>query len=294
MNATCQLCETSGPMPVLYPQHQILKCPRCGLVFYAGRIDPAEVYTEEYFIGTDYPDYLSEEAALRRTFRGCVRFLRTVKGGGRLLEIGSAYGLFLDEARRYYDVRGVDIAAGPAAYARDRLGLDVVAGDFLALPEEPESYDLICMWNTIEHLDRPFCFVQKAARWLRPGGALVMTTGDVESFVARFRKDKWRLIHPPTHLFYFSPATLRRAVERAGLVAEPWKYVGYFRSYRSIVQTLFALGPRKRPWLCWWLTLGGRIDFDVPLKLYDVHLYGGRKPAQRPAAGRGPRSEEAR
>ena len=60
------------------------------------------------------------------------------------------------------------------------------------------------MWDTIEHLKRPDLFVQKAAADLRPGGLIALTTGDIGSLNARLRGARWRMIHPPTHLHYFS------------------------------------------------------------------------------------------
>lgn len=275
----CPLCDRQGPLRALYPHLGIVKCDSCGLVFFPPQgVQTAQLYTEEYFTGAEYRDYLADEKALRKNFRQRLADVRRLKAGGRLMEIGCAYGLFLDEARAHYDVSGVDIAREALDYARDRLKLPVRYADFLSLEDEPSSRDVICMWDTLEHLSRPVEYIEKAARWLKPGGYLVMTTGDVGSRVARIRKDKWRLIHPPTHLFYFSCDTMRRAAQRAGLVEHSHRSVSYHRSYKSIAFGLFMAKAKKHPLLYRLCTVGGRLDFNIGLNLGDVVMYVARKP----------------
>jgi len=111
---------------------------------------------------------------------------------------------------------------------------------------------------------------------------LAVTTNDVDSRVARLRGEKWRQIHPPTHLFYFSPDTLARAARQAGLQTVDVSYVGYTRGYKSMAYGVFALRNPRLAWVYKLLTLGGRVDFPVYLNLYDIMMFTARKPA-RPA-----------
>ena len=273
----CELCGFTGEMAVLYPAKGIVKCAACGLVFFAGEVETASLYTKDYFFGEEYRDYFADEPALRKNFRRRLGELRRFAPSGRLLEIGCAYGLFLDEARGDYDVRGLDIASEAVEHARATLGLDVMAADFLDLPDEPESCDVICMWDVLEHLERPVRTIETACRWLRPGGVFAATTNDVDSFVARFRKAKWRQIHPPTHLYYFSAATLDRAVRQSGLEPVHLSYVGNHRSYRSMLHSMIG-GRKKTAWLYRLLTLGGRLDLSIRLNLGDIMMLVARKP----------------
>ena len=280
----CELCGRTGPALPHFADLGIVRCPRCDLVYYEVGAPLPELYTKDYFHGGEYPDYVGDRSALQRNFAARVRHLRRLRPAPRdgsrqrLLEIGCAYGFFLDLARRHWDVRGVDVVPEAAAYARDTLGLDVAAGEFLELPDEPEGYDFICLWDTIEHLPRPARTIEKAARWLKPGGLLAMTTGDIGSFLARVRGPSWRLIHPPTHLYYFTPKTLGRAAEQAGLAVRHVSHVGYTRSLRFILHWLVArrLGAA---WLYSVLTLGGRVDAPIYLNTYDVMLLVAEKPS---------------
>src|SRR5688500_3013273 len=123
---TCAVCGASGaPRRVLGVLDQ---CPSCDFV-YAGQAEPDEllsIYDDTYFSGAEYPDYLWQQESLRRSMRRhLAQMRRTLPLQGSLLEVGCAYGLFLDEARRDFErVVGVDICAGPVTYARTQLGVD--------------------------------------------------------------------------------------------------------------------------------------------------------------------------
>lgn len=135
---------------------------------------------------------------------------------------------------------GIDISREAAAYARETVGVPVAAGDFLEYPIE-DPLDAVCMWDTIEHLAQPALYVEKAAAHLRPGGVLAITTGDIGSLLARWRKGKWRQIHPPSHLHYFSGKTLRLLLEKHGLEVCYSGYAGSYRSADTVAYTLLSL-----------------------------------------------------
>ena len=65
------------------------------------------------------------------------------------------------------------------------------------------------------------------------------------------------MIHPPTHLYYFTPQSLGRAAEQAGLKVTDVRHVGYSRSSKTMSYGMFMLGPKKHPALHALCTLGG-------------------------------------
>ena len=107
-----------------------MQCPSCGL----GRtetsaFDPVGYYTEDYFAGghaDGYADYRGAEPVLRREFARGVEFIRRFRGSGKLLELGCAYGFFLMEAARHFEVAGIELAADAVGHCR-RAGLTVSA-----------------------------------------------------------------------------------------------------------------------------------------------------------------------
>ena len=281
MRPFCILCDYSGQMTPFYPQQDIVKCPECGLVFFYNRgnsLDPRDLYTTEYFHGAEYLDYPRAKQALQKTFAARVTELRKHKSEGRLFEIGAAYGFFLELAREHWQVSGIDVAHGAVEYAQKQLNLSVEHGEFLDLRDEHASYDIICMWDTIEHLANPIAYIEKANRWLRPGGILAVTTGDVGSIVARARKQHWRLIHPPTHLYYFSRETITQAFERFEMEIIHFSHVGYYRGLKAIIHGLFGTQEKQRHWLDQFLAKGGAAGIPVYLNLYDIMFVVAQKP----------------
>lgn len=278
--AICEVCAASGPTSPWCVEKGVVQCRSCGLVFYDRGLMPnvpAAAYDASYFNGGEYLDYARDRAILQANFADRIEHLRRLSpDGGRLLEIGCAYGFFLDVAKRHWTVRGLDVSTDAVRYARERLGLEVSRDEFLDLPDEAESLDLICLWDTIEHLEHPVQVIKKAAKWLKPGGHLVLTTGDVDSWVARIRKGRWRQVHPPTHLYYFSPRTLRRAFEGAGLMLIDAPHVGHRRDMMSMIHGLCLRGG---PWA---RRIAERLpfkdaSFSVKLNLFDITMATARK-----------------
>jgi len=248
----------------------LTRCDRCGHIWADLRIDNARLralYDRHYFFGQEYTDYLADAPMARRNFDRRLSVLRRylTPAHRSLFEIGSAYGLFLDAARPYFaDVSGIDISEDAVAYARDQLSLDVRLGDLLETDLGTARYDVACLWDTIEHLKAPDCYVKRIAGHMRPGSVLALTTGDIASVNARIRREHWRLIHPPTHLHYFSRRSLRCFLDRLGFDIVYARHCGVSRSLGAIVE---ALTRGRRGWARATRWIG-----ESPLGRWPVHL----------------------
>lgn len=279
-SSRCLVCHGAlGPQPRLPGLHE---CAACGFVTADLNLSEDELrsmYGADYFHGDEYADYVAEAPELRENFRRRLQTLLTYlppSERGRLYEVGAAYGFFLAEARSSFDhVSGIDISEAAAQHARDEVGVDVVAADYLA-QQQPEPVDVVCMWDTIEHLAQPREFVEKAARDLRPGGLLALTTGDIDSLNARLRGRRWRMIHPPTHLHYFSRRTLVRLLDDAGFDTVHVETAGNTRSLRGIVYAILVLRAGKPALFDLVKRLPG-LDRSVTLDLRDIVYVIGRK-----------------
>lgn len=258
----------------------LLRCPACDFVF--AQVQPSadehlSLYQRDYFFGDEYVDYMRSKPALQANFRRWIDLLSRFSDGGRLYEIGSAYGFFLEMAQARWQVEGIDIAREGCVYARDKLHLNVQCGDFLEVALEGDAYDLFCMWDTIEHLREPHRYVAKVARYLRPGGHLALTTGDVGSWSARLQGRRWRLIHPPTHLHYFSVPTLTRLLDRHGLDVVHVSHPGFYRSVESMSHWFFSLFGRRGKGLYRGLQDRAWMQAAVYLNLFDIIFVVARK-----------------
>lgn len=237
----CVCCGGVSSRPYVAGLRQCIQCTHVWADPGLSENDATRLYAQDYFQGGEYVDYEREAPALRRNFRRRLRDLvRRHPQGGFLWEIGAAYGYFLKEASSHFTVAGCDVSDFAAAYARTALSLDVQAGDYLRLTV-PRPCDVICLWDTIEHLSDPRAYLAKARDDLRPAGTLALSTGDIGSAYARWRGAKWRLIHPPTHLHYFTRASITTLLTNLGFEDIRVSYESIARSadnvaYRFLVR----------------------------------------------------------
>jgi SAM-dependent methyltransferase len=267
------LCPSCGRATVhkrLYTKNgcDILGCNECGLGrAEAKAFDPAAYYTAGYFSGRlpdGYADYLGAEQVLRREFARTVDFVRLNCPSGKLLEVGCAYGFFLQEAMRYFDVSGIELSDDAAAHCR-QAGLNVLSGE----ADETNlkrfgNVDVIVMLDVVEHLRDPHGTLSACAKKLNPGGIIVLTTGDFGSSLARLAGAGWRLMTPPQHQWFFTAESIRRSSARLGMKLErldyPWKIVPLSLILFQL-RRMLGFGFAARPS---WIPIG------VPVNLFDA------------------------
>jgi len=146
--------------------------------------------------------------------------LECFRNSARLLEVGSGYGDFLERASSGgWEAQGVEISDYACRIARSR-GCKVYKADFLTVPLVSGSYDLIAMWDVIEHFTDPAEILRRCMQLLRPGGALVLRTPDARALTHRvdlFRVAYRHLAYPantPEHVFHFTPRDLSSLLTR--------------------------------------------------------------------------------
>jgi SAM-dependent methyltransferase len=185
----------------------------------------------EYFegAGTGYGSYAAQEVTLRATFRGLLRGMQRQRmTGGRLLEIGCAYGYFLEEAAPFFRHRtGTDYSREALARAHGRADALVLGGPS-DLSEEP-SFDAAACIHVIEHVYEPVAWLGEIRRRLAPGGALVVATPDAGSLWRPLMGGRWPFYKPPEHVTFFDHTTLARLLVGAGFVdVRPLPYPSIF------------------------------------------------------------------
>ena len=234
----CALCGADRPAAGGYSfgEYRVVKCGECGFWYTSPRLTEARMLDhyrdDSYFEGAEGPGYSSyraQERTLRATFRKLLRDLdRRGMRGERLLEVGCAYGYFLDEARdRFAHRAGTDYSEGAADQARE-LADAVYLGGLDQIPEG-ERYDLIACIHVIEHIYHPRAFVKQLFERLRPGGWMVLACPDMGGFWRPLMRRRWPFFKLPEHVTYFSRPTLTRLLQTAGCDrVEPLPYASYF------------------------------------------------------------------
>lgn len=202
------------PSKIILPEGVLLKCSVCGqLVSQCDR----GTYTR-------HMARFNENDLMDRNLRAHTRRLKKVQKYAapsppetRLLDVGCSIGLFLKCAEEQgYVVTGVDPAANAAQTAVES-GLDVKAG-FLQELDLPEScYDIITLFEVIEHVADPIELLKECHRILKRGGFLFITTGNADGWTANFLKENWDYFDIKLgHVSFFNPASLYELAKRSG------------------------------------------------------------------------------
>jgi 2-polyprenyl-3-methyl-5-hydroxy-6-metoxy-1,4-benzoquinol methylase len=215
----CLFCGSgAGARHLFTLSRPVFRCS-CGLVYTAPLVaaEAAAGYTETYYHGQVYPDYVRDRPAIRRNAARVLAELESALAGRRLLDVGCAHGFYLDAARaRGWSVRGLEVSEYAANYARRELGLDVDTVSIATPPANLGTFDAVMMWDVLEHIERPDLALAKVREHMDPQGRLVLSTGDYRSALQRLVGRRWRIFSDPTHVFFFDAQTVTRLLTAAG------------------------------------------------------------------------------
>lgn len=202
----------------------IVKCRSCGLVFTNSDLSEThlkEFYGEKYFrsegMGTSYSEHIFEENAMTVNAERRLAKIEKIKPEkGKILDVGCAAGFFLNVANREWEVAGVELSEYASSYAMDRFGLPVKNGALKDAAYPDKTFDVVTMWDFVEHLVDPIEDLKEVGRVLKDDGLLVMTIGDVESFLAKISGKHWHLYDPTQRLLFLSQKTVSDLLYKSG------------------------------------------------------------------------------
>jgi ubiquinone/menaquinone biosynthesis C-methylase UbiE len=145
-----------------------------------------------------------------------VGFIKRHDNNTKLLDVGCGEGFFLFNATEAgYITKGVELSRNSAEYARSEFGLDVETG-LLEEAHFPENYfDVVTLWQVLEHLSQPLIVLEEAYRVLKPGGVLVVSTPDIGGVPAKILQRKWWNIRR-IHVNQFTTGSLVNILGNAG------------------------------------------------------------------------------
>jgi len=152
---------------------------------------------------------------MRRIFRG--RDIVPWIGEGRLLDVGCGPGGNLNNLQEQgWDVYGIELSEAAVARARAVVGDRVHCGTLATAPFEEESFDVIFMSHSLEHVFDPVQELRRVRKLLKAEGRLIIAVPNVDSLEAKLFSRWWIHWDPPRHLYHFSKKTLIRLLEQAG------------------------------------------------------------------------------
>ena len=213
---SCPICASKRiqPAPVQpTPPFGVMHCSDCYAVFLSPRprIEDMSSFYEEMY------DEEREKSSRqeRRAQKHVKRLAQMMRTPGHVLEVGAGDGYFLKAARDIgWNVTGLELSPPRIAKAREWFGLELIDKDLIAANLPAESFDVIAMYQLIEHVHDPAAILRCVHGLLRPGGLLMLSTPNVLSY-ARKKRDvnSWMI---PQHLFFFSPLSLVNVAEKTG------------------------------------------------------------------------------
>ncbi len=286
----CPLCNGNSYKVVSLTESlegSLVRCLTCGLI----RLHPmpAPDKTAALYECSDYmPNRLQAQSRyMRWENQRDDRFARIVNSPpgpeARLLDVGCATGTFLNRVRaKGWQVEGVEAGEHLAWFARERYGLNVHTGQIEDVLDcfEFESFDVITLWDVIEHLRQPIEVLNGLYRILKPGGNLYLATPNADGWVAQFHLHTlacwwgiWPHPEPPYHLYQFSRKSLVRALRKVGFVS--------IELMHDEIPLWYTVGFPGEPNLLQWLQEHTRIPHGRLVYILTLPVYWGARLARR-------------
>ncbi|MCX7598431.1 MAG: class I SAM-dependent methyltransferase, partial [Armatimonadetes bacterium] len=206
--------DLSTLLPGEYP---LVRCLDCQMVYVNPRPvaeDISYYYPDHYWIE---PPGEEERPFCDRATRQSIDLLARRFPGGRGLDVGCGVGVIAALMRKA-GLRpvGLDPYEHACRVAREQYGLEVVCG-YLHEANLPDcSFDAVTFFDVLEHTYDPVAELKEARRLLNFGGLVIVKVPNIQALQARVFGRWWYCLDVPRHLSFFSPATLRHALEKAG------------------------------------------------------------------------------
>ena len=221
----CDLCASpSIRHPVVFWKHNtpVVRCTNCGLYYSNPRWKAEHLFS---YYGAEYWDEYKNKVRLttlnvninQRRWDPFLDCIEPARRTGRLLDVGCATGDFLLAAQmRGWETYGVEVAPISAEQAIKLTGSPVHIGTLDTSPYPDGMFDVVTLWDVLEHVQSPRSYVANAARLLSPGGMFALTTPNIRSIAYRLLGPDWWVIGPNGHIYYFAPRTLARLLKSEG------------------------------------------------------------------------------
>ncbi len=248
----CLLCHIPLEKYLRKNGYWIYRCPACHL----GETDlkrdytrfVKEFYSEGYYEGdptrSAYADYELDKPLIVRNMHKFLSFIQQKQPTGTLLDVGCAFGYFVELARHQgYDAYGFDASHYAADKARALVGGNRIQEGTIQQVKYPKgSFDVITMFDVFEHLQDPMSDMKKLNALLKPDGLIIIATGDTQSVAAKLMKRRWTFFIPPQHIFFFHRKNVTTLLNRAGFRPIGWKRVGKWLSLGYVLHLARTTG----------------------------------------------------
>lgn len=223
----------------------IWQCRKCRIIFQEPSFSQKEL--DQAYRESKDELYLKQKKERGKVFQKSLESIEKYKSPpGRLLDVGCGVGLFISTAcTKGWNVEGMEPSIWASKIARKTFRMKVHADQFESMRNKPNSFDVLTMWDVLEHFMNPVEALCRANTLLKNDGILALTTIDMNSWFSRLLGPRWPWLIR-IHLWYFTPETLKRILEKTGFEIQSMsKQIRWF-SLPYIVERLTG---KKMPYL---------------------------------------------
>jgi SAM-dependent methyltransferase len=261
---TCEICGKNNFETVFCGEDKLLgiegsfcfnECLNCGIYLLSPKISSSEMenyYPEEYIC---YLEAIEDDKNPFRRFdselalsKRCHQITKRVGKPGKILDIGCATGIFLNGMKQLgWSVVGIEPNTIAANYAKKRFGIDVIIGyiDDAHLPDE--SFDVITLWDVLEHVPDPNFFIKTIYKLLKPGGFVIATLPNANAWERYLFNEYWVGWDIPRHYRVHTPDTITRFLkENSFIEIEIFSFIGRHGAFMLSVEFLLKSWQTKK------------------------------------------------
>ncbi|MEK7142933.1 MAG: class I SAM-dependent methyltransferase [Patescibacteria group bacterium] len=228
----CPLCSGHSFQDRYHKDNMtVVECNNCGLIFtnpQPGQRELFKHYNKNYYFcpnkdpkdNSRYFDYNTRylKGNERQRFTGIFEKLAKFKPqGGRLLDVGTASGFFIEEAnKRGWQAEGVEVSKWAVEYGRKNLKVKIFQGELSQAKFKSNTFEVVTFLDVLEHFQNPLAELKEASRILKKNGLIYIETINFDNFITHYLiGKKYKYMVPKFHLFYFGRRQLRQLLDKA-------------------------------------------------------------------------------
>lgn len=207
----------------------IIECLNCGVCFTSPFLNSSQYkqYHKAHQVAfngagreRDIEKYLDnkESAWLGLGYENRLKIISEIKPDvKRVLDIGCGAGLFLDYLKnKGFIVEGIELSPWGYEIAKYKLGLNIKNELIENLSPPSKKFDVITLYDVIEHTTNPNNFLQVLRKWLKKDGVVIINVPNINSAISNSTKELWNKLCPPDHTFHFSQESISYLLNRNG------------------------------------------------------------------------------
>ena len=255
---------------------RIVKCLQCGLVYTDTKLTSDAI--EHLYSQVEDQAYVENIKARYRTFRyNFSQILPYLPPRGRLLDVGTYCGAFLSTAQEFgFESVGLEPSRWASGYARKVLKQAVIEGTVKDLPDDMEKFDVITLWDVLEHFHNPVAELSLLHTKLKPEGKLVFSTLNIDNWYPKIMGERWPWLMD-MHLYYFDKEEIRQILSQTGFELIHSQSYCHFITLDYFFSKIDSLGVWGAKHIGSLIKVTPARNWMIPFRFGDVQLFIAQK-----------------